>query len=274
MPLKTYKPTSPGRRNYTSVDFSDITTDSPHKPLLKPQKKRAGRNNQGRITVRRRGGGAKRRIRVIDFKRDKLDVPATVASIEYDPNRSARIALLNYADGEKRYIIAPVGLSVGSVVTAGPESELRPGNALPLAHIPDGTTVHCVEMQVGGGAKLARSAGASLQVMAHDRGWATLRLPSGEMRLVDERCTATIGVVGNEDHSNQSVGKAGRNRWRGKRPKVRGAAMNPNDHPHGGGEGKAPSGFPPKTPWGKPALGYKTRRGRRRSDKFILRRGK
>ncbi len=274
MPIKTYKPTSPGRRGYSSVDNSNLTTDSPHKPLLRPRKQRAGRNNQGRITMRRRGGGAKRRIRLIDFKRDKHDIPAKVATIEYDPNRSARIALLHYADGAKRYIIAPVGLSVGSIITSGPQSELRPGNALPLASIPDGTTVHCVELHLGKGAQLARSAGTSLQVMAHDRGWATLRLPSGEMRLVDERCSATIGVVGNEDHSNQSLGKAGRNRWKGRRPKVRGSAMNPNDHPHGGGEGKSPTGFPPKTPWGKPALGYKTRRGRRRSDKFILRKRK
>lgn len=272
MPLKNYKPTSPGRRGYVSVDQSGITTSKPHKPLAKTKKERAGRNNAGRVTVRHRGGGAKRRIRTIDWRRDKYGIPAKVATIEYDPNRSGLIALLQYTDGEKRYILAPSGLTVGEAVRSGPDAELKVGNALPLAQIPDGTTVHCVELKLGRGGQLARAAGASLQLMAKDRGWATLRLPSGEMRLVDERCIATIGVVGNEDHSNAKVGKAGRKRWMGWRPTVRGSAMSAGDHPHGGGEGKASIGFPPKTPWGKPALGYKTRRGRRQSDKLILRR--
>ncbi len=273
MALRTFKPTSPGRRAYIAVDTSEITKNKePEKALLRPLKRKAGRNNQGRITVRHRGGGAKRRFRVIDWKRDKIGIPARIAAIEYDPNRSARIALLHYRDGEKRYILAPSGVAVGDVISSGAESELRVGNALELQHIPDGTTVHCVEMQPGRGAQLARSAGTSLQVMAKDRGMATLRLPSGEMRLVHQRCVATIGVVGNEDHSNTSLGKAGRSRWLGRRPTVRGSAMNPKDHPHGGGEGKAPTGMPPKTPWGRPAMGYKTRRGRRRSDKFIVRR--
>ena len=272
MALKTFKPTSPGRRGYISVDNSDLTKKKPEKSLLRPKKRKAGRNNQGRITVRHRGGGAKRRLRIIDWKRDKVGIPARVAAIEYDPNRSARIALLHYRDGEKRYILAPGGITTGDVISSGPEAELRVGNALELQLIPDGTTVHCVEMEPGRGAQLARSAGTSLQVMAKDHGMVTLRLPSGEMRLVHQRCLATIGVVGNEDHSNISLGKAGRSRWMGRRPTVRGSAMNPNDHPHGGGEGKAPTGMPPKTPWGRSAMGYKTRRGRRRSDKFIIRR--
>ena len=255
MALKTFKPTSPGRRGYISVDLSDLTKKKPEKSLLRPKKRKAGRNNQGRITVRHRGGGAKRRLRIIDWKRDKVGIPARVAAIEYDPNRSARIALLHYRDGEKRYILAPGGITTGDVISSGPEAELRVGNALELQLIPDGTTVHCVEMEPGRGAQLARSAGTSLQVMAKDRGMVTLRLPSGEMRLVHQRCLATIGVVGNEDHSNVSLGKAGRSRWMGRRPTVRGSAMNPNDHPHGGGEGKAPTGMPPKTPWGRPAMG-------------------
>jgi len=272
MAVKTYKPTSPGRRQYVSASFEELTTGKPVKRLLKTRKSKAGRNNQGKITVRHRGGGAKRRLRTIDWKRDKHGVPASVATVEYDPNRSAYIALLNYADGEKRYVIAPQGVSVGDVLLSGPNSPLTAGNSLPLSKIPDGTQVHCVEMQPGRGAQLARAAGASLQVMAKDKGLITLRMPSGEMRLVNGKCIATIGEVGNSDHGNLSLGKAGRKRRMGVRPTVRGSAMNPNDHPHGGGEGKAPTGGPPKTPWGKPAMGYKTRIGARRSDKMIVRR--
>ncbi len=270
--MKTYKPTSPGRRGYVSASFAELTTDKPVKRLLKTRKSKAGRNNQGKITVRHRGGGSKRRLRTIDWKRDKHGVPANVATVEYDPNRSAYIVLLNYADGEKRYVIAPQGVRVGDVLLSGPNSPLTMGNSLPLSKIPDGTQVHCVEMQPGRGAQLARAAGASLQVMAKDKGLVTLRMPSGEMRLVNEKCIATIGEVGNSDHGNLSLGKAGRKRRMGIRPTVRGSAMNPNDHPHGGGEGKAPTGGPPKTPWGKPAMGYKTRIGARRSDKMIVRR--
>lgn len=273
MGIRTYDPTSPGRRGYVSVDNEELTRSKPHKPLLRPLKEQAGRNNQGRITVRHRGGGAKRRYRVIDWRRDKPDVPATVSSIEYDPNRSAHIALLTYADGEKRYILAPQGLELGSVVMSGPSVEPRVGNAMRLSDMPPGTEVHAVELVPGGGAKLIRSAGMGGQLMAKDRGLATLRLPSGEMRQVPLPGMATVGRIGNADHSNQSAGKAGRMRWRRRRPTVRGSAMNPNDHPHGGGEGKAPIGLPgPKTPWGKPAQGRRTRLGRRRSDRFIVRR--
>ena len=275
MGLRTYDPTSPGRRGYISVDNAELTGAQPHKPLLRPLKEHAGRNNQGKLTVRHRGGGAKRRYRVIDWRREKFGVPATVAAIEYDPNRSAHIALLHYRDGEKRYILAPVGISVGAQVLAGPEAEPRPGNAMPLANMPAGTQIHACELVPGRGAQLMRSAGMSGQLMAKDRGLATLRLPSGEMRQVPLQCMATVGRVGNADHSNRSAGKAGRIRWRRRRPQVRGSAMNPNDHPHGGGEGKAPIGLPgPKTPWGKPAMGYRTRVGRRRSDKYIIRRRK
>ncbi len=272
MPIKTYRPTSPGRREYASVDFSGLTRSRPEKKLTKPRKRRAGRNNLGRITVRHQGGGHKRNLREIDWKRDKFGIPAKVAQIEYDPNRSANLALLHYVDGAKRYIIAPAGLAPGATIQSGPGSRLTLGNALALENIPDGTVVHCVELTPGRGAQLARSAGTFLQVLAKDRGMATLRMPSGEMRLVSCACIATIGRSGNEDHSNQSLGKAGRSRHRGRRPSVRGSAMNPKDHPHGGGEGKAPTGMPPKTPWGKSAMGRKTRIGRRRSDKLILRR--
>ncbi len=273
MGLRNYNPTSPGRRGYISVDREELTSDKPHKPAIQPLKANAGRNNQGKITVRRRGGGAKRLYRVIDWRRDKFGVPASVASIEYDPNRTANIALLHYRDGEKRYILAPLGVHVGQDLISGPESEPRPGNAMPLINMPAGTEVHAVELQPGGGAQIVRSAGVGCRLMAKDRGLATLRMPSGEMRQVSVACMATVGRVGNADHSNQSTGKAGRNRWRRRRPKVRGSAMTPRDHPHGGGEGKAPIGLDgPKTPWGKPALGFRTRVGRRPSDKFIVRR--
>ena len=273
MGLRSFNPTSPGRRGYVAVDNAELSGDRPLKNLLRPLAKHAGRNNTGRVTVRHRGGGSKRRYRVIDWRRDKFGVPAVVASVEYDPNRSAHIALLHYRDGEKRYILAPVGIGVGSEIISGPGVEPRPGNAMQLARVPPGTEVHAVELTPGRGAQLVRSAGMVCQLMAKDRGLATLRLPSGEMRQVSDACMATVGRVGNADHSNQSAGKAGRIRWRGRRPHVRGAAMNPSDHPHGGGEGKAPVGMPgPKTPWGKPTQGRRTRVGRRPSDKFIVRR--
>lgn len=272
MGIKIYKPTSPGRRGMSVSTFEEITRSTPEKSLLCPQKKSAGRNNQGRLTVRHRGGGHKRRYRVIDFRRDKRDVVARVAAIEYDPNRSARIALLHYADGEKRYILAPLGLKVGDEVCAGENVEIRPGNALPLKNIPLGTLVHNVELQPGRGGQLARSAGTYAQVMAKEGDYAQLRLPSGEVRRVRLTCMATIGQVGNTDHQNISLGKAGRKRWLGWRPEVRGSAMDPNSHPHGGGEGRSPIGMPgPKTPWGKPALGYRTRRNKL-TDKYIVRR--
>nr|WP_290667329.1 50S ribosomal protein L2 [Ardenticatena sp.] len=272
MGIKVYKPTTPGRRGMTGYDFSEITKTEPERSLVEPLKKHAGRNNQGRITVRHRGGGNKRKYRIIDWKRDKDGIPARVVSIEYDPNRTARIALLVYADGEKRYIIAPLGLKVGDVLMSGPEADIRVGNALPLADIPVGTVVHNVELEPGKGAQLVRAAGTSAQLMAKEGDYATLRLPSGEMRMVHIRCRATIGQVGNVEHGNIKLGKAGRKRHMGWRPEVRGSAMNPVDHPHGGGEGKAPIGLPgPKTPWGKPALGKKTRR-RKTTDKFIVRR--
>ncbi len=272
MPIKSYKPTSPGRRGMTVATFEEITEKTPEKSLLKPLKKSAGRNFRGKITVRRRGGGHKRRYRVIDFKRDKLGVPAKVASIEYDPNRSARIALLVYADGEKRYIIAPVGLMVGDAVSSGPDAEIRAGNALPIYRIPLGTLIHNIELQPGRGGQLVRSAGTWAQLMAKEGSYAQVRLPSGEVRMIHQNCQATIGQVGNVDHGNITLGKAGRKRWLGRRPSVRGSAMDPASHPHGGGEGRAPIGMPgPKTPWGKPALGYRTRRSRL-SDKYIVRR--
>ena len=251
--------------------FEEITKTKPEKSLTTRLKKHAGRNNQGKITVRHRGGGEKRAYRKIDFKRKKFGVPAKVAAIEYDPNRSARIALLHYVDGEKRYIIAPVGLNVGDMISAGPEAEIKPGNALPLKNIPVGTTVHCIEMEPGRGAQLARGAGTGAQLMAKEGKYALLRLPSGEQRQVHILCMATIGQVGNTDHENISLGKAGRSRHLGRRPTVRGSAMNPVDHPHGGGEGRSPIGGQPQTPWGKPALGYKTRKNKR-SDRFIVRR--
>ncbi|HEV2581100.1 MAG TPA: 50S ribosomal protein L2 [Ktedonobacteraceae bacterium] len=271
MPIKQYRPTSPGRRGMSVSTFEEITKTKPEKSLTVRLKKHAGRNNQGKITVRHRGGGAKRAYRIIDFKRNKLGVPAKVAAIEYDPNRSARIALLHYVDGEKRYIIAPVGLKVGDRVVSGPEADIRPGNALPLKNIPAGTTVHNIELQRGRGGQMVRGAGAGAQLMAKDGDYALLRLPSGEQRKVHILCMATIGQVGNTDHENINLGKAGRSRHMGRRPTVRGSVMNPRDHPHGGGEGRAPIGGQPQTPWGKPALGYKTRHNKR-TDKYIVRR--
>ncbi|MDI6632050.1 MAG: 50S ribosomal protein L2 [Thermoanaerobacteraceae bacterium] len=272
MPVKKYKPTSPGRRFVSVATFEEITTTEPERSLLKPLKKRGGRNRQGRITVRHRGGGHKRHYRVIDFKRDKDGVPAKVATIEYDPNRSARIALLHYRDGEKRYIIAPAGLKVGQVVVSGPDADIRVGNALPLRNIPVGTMVHNLELNPGEGGKLVRSAGATAQLMAKEGDYAHVRMPSGEVRLIHLDCRATIGQVGNEEHENITVGKAGRARWMGIRPTVRGVVMNPVDHPHGGGEGKSPIGRKtPVTPWGKPALGVRTRK-RKPSDRLILKR--
>lgn len=275
MGLKKYKPTSPGRRFQSVSDFSEITRTTPEKSLLEPLPKKGGRNNNGRITTRHQGGGHKRRYRVIDFKRNKDGVPAKVATIEYDPNRSARIALLHFADGEKRYILAPKGLKVGDVVMNGPEADIRPGNSLPLADIPVGTVVHAVELQPGKGAALARSAGTSIQLMGKEAGYAILRMPSSEMRRVLITCRATIGEVGNAEHANISIGKAGRNRHLGKRPTVRGTAMNPVDHPHGGGEGKNKSaGRHPVTPWGVPTKGHRTRSKKKASNRLIIRRRK
>lgn len=271
MAIKKYKPTSPGRRGMTVSAFDEITKTEPEKSLLAPLTKTGGRNNQGRMTSRHRGGGHKRKYRIIDFKRDKDGIPAKVAGIEYDPNRSARIALLHYADGEKRYIIAPLGLQPGDTVMSGPGSDIKPGNALPLRDIPIGTMVHNIELQPGKGAQLARAAGAAAQLMAKEGRYATLRLPSGEFRMVLLDCRATVGQVGNLDHENITLGKAGRSRWLGRRPHTRGVAMNPVDHPHGGGEGRAPVGMPsPVTPWGKPTLGARTRR-KKKSDKYIVR---
>ncbi len=271
MPVRAYKPTSPGRRFMTVSTFEEITKTEPEKSLTAPLTKKGGRNVYGRITTRHRGGGAKRRYRLIDFKRRKDGIPATVAAIEYDPNRSARIALLHYADGAKSYILAPAGLRVGAVVESGPEADIKPGNALPLANIPTGTLVHNVELKPGRGGQLARSAGASVQLVAKDDPYAVLRLPSGEVRKVLLTCRATVGQVGNVDHSNVSGGKAGRSRWLGRRPAVRGSAMNPVDHPHGGGEGRSKGGRHPVTPWGVPTLGKRTRRKHKESDKLIVR---
>ena len=272
MPIQQFKPTSPGRRGASGYTFEEITKKKPEKSLTITLKKSAGRNNHGRITTRHRGGGSKRKLRVIDWKRDKRDVPAQVLAIEYDPNRSARLALLQYEDGEKRYILAPVGVRVGDTLQAGTTAEIRPGNALPLRNIPQGTVIHNIELYAGKGAQMVRSAGASAQLMAKDGDSILLRMPSGEMRRVRAECMATIGQVGNVEHNQIKLGKAGRNRHIGRRPQVRGAAMNPRDHPHGGGEGKAPVGLPgPKTPWGKPARGYRTRNNKR-TDKYIVRR--
>lgn len=272
MPIKVYKPTSPGRRGMSASTFEEVTQTTPEKSLLRPLKKSAGRNFRGKITVRHRGGGHKRRYRVIDFKRDKSGVPGRVASIEYDPNRSARIALVVYADGEKRYIIAPVGLMVGDMVMAGADAEIRIGNAMPISNIPVGTTIHNIELHIGKGGQMVRAAGASAQLLAKEGRYAHIRLPSGEVRLVNVQCMATIGQVGNTDHGNIKLGKAGRKRWLGFRPSVRGSAMDPASHPHGGGEGRTPIGMPgPKSPWGKPTLGYKTRRNKA-TDKWIVRR--
>ncbi len=272
MALKAYNPTSPGRRGMTGSTFEELTKSKPEKSLLLPLKKKAGRNNQGRISVRHRGGGAKRRLRIIDFKRAKVGVPGRVAAIEYDPNRSANIALIYYADGDKRYILAPSGLSVGDIIKAGQDAELKPGNAMPLRQMPSGTLIHNIELEKGRGGQMVRSAGGAAQLMAKEGDYALVRLPSGEVRRIRSDCIATVGQVGNVDYQNIKLGKAGRTRWLGRRPQVRGSAMNPRDHPHGGGEGRSPIGMPgPKTPWGKPALGYKTRKPKA-SDRLIVKR--
>ena len=272
MGIKKYKATSPGIRQMTVLDFSEITKKEPEKSLVVTLKKSGGRNSQGRITVRFRGGGTKRKYRIIDFKRDKDGIPGKVAAIEYDPNRTANIALIHYVDGEKRYILAPNGLRVGDVIESGENADIKVGNSLPLKNIPVGTTVHNIELTPGKGGQLARAAGSEAQLMGKEGKYVTLRLPSGEFRLVLAECRATIGQVGNLDHENVTIGKAGRNRHLGRRPSVRGSAMNPVDHPHGGGEGRAPIGRPtPVTPWGKPALGYKTRKKNKKSDKYIIR---
>jgi large subunit ribosomal protein L2 len=272
MAVKTYKPTSPGRRDMTGHTFEEVTRKKPEKSLTEALHRRAGRSNQGRISVRHRGGGHRRRYRNIDFKRNKHDIPGRVASIEYDPNRSARIALISYVDGEKRYIIAPLGLQVGDTVMSGPKAEVRPGNALPIRNIPVGTTIHNIELYEGKGGQLVRAAGTSAQLLAKEGVHAQVRMPSGEVRLVRQACMATVGQVGNTDHGNIKLGKAGRKRWMGWRPSVRGSAMDPAAHPHGGGEGRSPIGMPsPKTPWGKPTLGKKTRHNKR-TDKYIVRR--
>ncbi len=273
MPIKTFKPTTPSRRNMTVLSFEGLDKVKPEKSLLDKNKKTAGRNNYGRITVRHHGGGNKQKYRIIDFKRDKMDMKATVLTLEYDPNRSANIALVQYADGEKRYIIAPVGLNKGDEIICSATADIKPGNALPIANIPVGTVIHNIELYPGKGAQLVRSAGGAAQLMAKDNGTAQVRLPSGEVRIIRLDCKATIGQVGNLDHENVQIGKAGRKRHMGIRPTVRGSVMNPCDHPHGGGEGKSPIGRPgPVTPWGKPTLGYKTRKKNHRTDKFIVKR--
>lgn len=262
MPLRSYKPTSAGRRFQTRPTFEEITTAEPYKPLLEAQQRISGRNNQGRMTVRHRGGGHKRFYRRIDFKRDKYDVPARLATVEYDPNRSARVGLLHYFDGEKRYMLVPNGLNVGDTVVAGTTAEARVGNSLPIRNIPLGTTIHNIEIVPGRGGQMVRSAGTAAQLLAKEGDYGQVRMPSGEVRRVDLRCMATVGQVGNLDHENQSLGKAGRSRHMGWRPQTRGVAMTPRDHPHGGGEGKSPTGMPPKTPWGQPAMGHRTRRNK------------
>ena len=275
MAIKFYKPTTPGRRNMTTMDYSGLSKVAPERSLLEPIKKNAGRNSYGRITVRHRGGGNRRKYRVIDFKRERFGITATVQTLEYDPNRSAFIALVQYEDGEKRYIIAPQDLKVGDKIVSGPEADIKPGNALPLINSPVGTFLHNIELYPGKGAQLARSAGNTAQLMAKENGMALLRLPSGELRNVPANCMATVGVVSNPEHANVNYGKAGRKRHMGWRPTVRGSVMNPCDHPHGGGEGKSPIGRPgPVTPWGKPALGYKTRQKNKRTDKYIVKRRK
>jgi len=275
MAVKVYKPTSPGRRGMTSPTFEEITKSKPERSLIRPLRRKGGRDFNGTISVRHHGGGERRHLRVIDFKRNKLDIPAKVAAIEYDPNRSARIALLFYTDGEKRYILAPLELKVGDTIVAGKNVDIRPGNAMPLANIPVGTLVHNVEMQPGRGGQIARSAGMAVQVVGKEGDYAQVRMPSGEMRLVRQTCMATIGVVGNLDHSNVKLGKAGRKRHLGVRPTVRGTAMSPRDHPHGGGEGRQPVGKPgPRTPWGKPTRGYKTRNNKKTDAMIVRRRGK
>jgi large subunit ribosomal protein L2 len=275
MAIKKYKPTSNGRRGMTTSDFAEITTSTPEKSLLAPLKRKGGRNNQGKLTVRHQGGGHKRQYRLIDFKRNKDGIPGRVATIEYDPNRSANIALINYVDGEKRYILAPKNLQVGMEVMSGPEADIKVGNALPLANIPVGTVVHNIELKPGKGGQLVRSAGTSAQVLGKEGKYVLVRLTSGEVRMILAECRASIGQVGNEQHELINIGKAGRNRWLGKRPTVRGSVMNPNDHPHGGGEGRSPIGRKsPMSPWGKPTLGFKTRKKKNKSDKFIVRRRK
>lgn len=274
MPLKKYKPVTPGRRQMTGSDFSELTKKEPEKSLLRPKKQKAGRNNQGRITVRHRGGGHKKKYRVIDFRREKDGIPAKVVSIEYDPNRSARIALLSYRDGEKRYIVAPEGLKPGEILLSGADAPLKPGNALPLKSIPEGTFVYNIELEKGRGGKLVRSAGALAQVLSKEEKYAQLKLPSGEIRLIPLECKATIGRVSNVEHENIVIGKAGRARWMGWRPEVRGVAMNPIDHPHGGGEAHKHVGGPPVTPWGRPKKGEKTRKRKKSSDKLIVQRRK
>lgn len=273
MGLKVFSPTSPSRRGMVGHAFDEITKGEPERSLLSPYKQKGGRNNQGRITVRHRGGGVKQRMRIVDFKRDKIGVHGKVAAIEYDPLRSARLALINYADGEKRYILCPQGLSVGDVVEAGSEAPLKPGNALPMKAIPAGMQIHNIELVPGTGGQIVRSAGTTAQLMSKEGGYVLVRLPSGEVRRFLDKCMATLGQIGNVDHQNVRLGKAGKKRLMGWRPAVRGAAMSPRDHPHGGGEGRNPRGMNPKTPWGKPALGYKTR-GRKPSDKFIVKRRK
>jgi large subunit ribosomal protein L2 len=273
MAIKSFKPTSPGRRQMTVSTFEEITNNKPEKSLLAPLHKKAGRNNQGKITVRHQGGGHKRKYRIIDFKRDKDGIPGKVATIEYDPNRTANIALIHYADGEKRYIIAPLGLKVGDTIVSGPDADIKVGNALPLENIPVGTTIHNIELKPKKGGQLVRSAGSEAQLLGRDGDFAVIRLASGEVRKIRKECRATIGQVGNLDHELINIGKAGRSRWLGKRPVVRGSVMNPVDHPHGGGEGRAPIGRKsPMTPWGKPTLGYKTRKKNKHSNKYIIRR--
>jgi large subunit ribosomal protein L2 len=270
MAIKKYKPVTPSRRFFSVIDGGDITANKPYKPLTKGKKRIGGRNNAGRMTVRRRGGGAKKRYRVIDFKRDKREIDAKVVSIEYDPNRSARIALLNYTDGEKRYILAPDGLNVGDRVSAGKKVKVSPGNAMPIGNMPVGTVVHNVELSPGRGGQLARSAGTFVQLVGKEGKHCIIKLPSGETRVINKNNFATVGQIGNQDHFNISLGKAGRSRWLGRRPKVRGVAMNPIDHPHGGGEGKASGGRHPVSPWGKPTKGYKTRKKNKPSDRYII----
>ena len=275
MAIKAYRPTSPGRRGMSGYTFDEITKDKPEKSLLVAKKSKAGRNFRGIITVRHRGGGEKRKLRIIDFKRDKTDIPGKVASIEYDPNRSARIALIHYVDGEKRYIIAPIGLNVGDTVMSGSNAEIKPGNAMPMRSMPTGIDIHNIEVQKGRGGQIVRSAGTSAQLMVKEGEYVLLRLPSGEIRRVRSECMATIGQIGNLEHQTISLGKAGRKRHMGWRPTVRGSAMSPRDHPHGGGEGRSPIGMPgPKTPWGKPALGYKTRKPKASDKMIVKRRGK
>jgi large subunit ribosomal protein L2 len=272
MAIKKYKPTTPGQRGMTGYTFDEITKDTPERSLIVPLRRHGGRNSYGRVTVRHQGGGARRNIRIVDFKRDKVNIPAKVAAIEYDPNRTARLALLHYADGEKRYILAPIGLKVGDTLVTSPQAEIRTGNCMPISNIPVGSLVHNIEVKEGKGGQLVRSAGTAAQLIAKEGDFAQIRMPSGEVRLIRQNCYATIGQVGNLDHSNIKLGKAGRKRHMGIRPTVRGSAMSPRDHPHGGGEGRQPIGKPgPRSPWGKPTLGYKTRRNKT-TDKFIVRR--